>query len=283
MEITVLCSGSRGNSTLVRTARFSLLIDVGMSTKKYLKDALAQAGSCLEDIDAVLVTHSHSDHIKQLKAVLGKPVYSWCPLDPGPCAKSAPEFIHYEILPWKTYGLGDITVQTIGLSHDAGKTLGFVLLADGQKLVYITDTGFVRKDAEPLLRDADYYIMESNHDPMMLEHTRRPRMVKQRILSEQGHMDNEYASRLLCRLITPRTRKVVLAHLSQEANTPGLAISTFESTLEECGMDPASLQIEAASQDTILHVTEPHPDGADASAADQASLPLRLPEVTSLQ
>lgn len=282
MEITVLCSGSRGNSTLVRTGRFSLLIDVGMSTKKYLKDALAQAGSSLEEIDAVLVTHSHSDHIRQLKAVLGKPVYSWCPLDPGPCPKKAPEFIHYEILPWKTYGLGDITVQTIGLSHDAGRTLGFVLLADGQKLVYITDTGFVRKDAEPLLRDADYYIMESNHDPMMLEHTRRPRMVKQRILSEQGHMDNEYASRLLCRLITPRTRKVVLAHLSQEANTPQLAISTFESTLEECGMDPSSLQIEAASQDVILHVTEPGQTAEPTQNPQQAVPPVSEPRRTEL-
>lgn len=254
MEIAVLCSGSKGNSTLIRTAGMTLLIDAGMSTKRYLVESLARFGCTIDDIDAVLVTHSHSDHVKQLRALLGKPVYSWCPLDPGKCPVNAPAFVHYEIQPWKTYTFQDITVQTIALSHDSGKTLGFIVLADGQKLVYITDTGFVRQDAEPLLVDADYYIMESNHDPMMLEQTRRPRVLKQRILSAQGHLDNEYASRLLCRLVGEKTRRIVLAHLSEEANTPELALDTLHDIMEENDLDPSRFQIDAASQNEPLLV-----------------------------
>lgn len=265
MEIVVLCSGSKGNSTLVRTSQMTLLIDVGMSSKRYLTESLAKAGCTIADIDAVLVTHSHSDHIRQLKAVLGKPVYSWCPLDPGKCPASAPAFEHYEILPWKTYTFKDITVQTIALSHDAGKTLGFVLMAEGEKLVYITDTGFVRQDAEVLLQDADYYIMESNHDPMMLEQTRRPRVLKQRILSARGHLDNEYASRLLCRILGPKTRKIVLAHLSEEANTPELALETLQEVMKENDLDPSQFWMETASQNEVLRVTDPENRSADSA------------------
>lgn len=281
MEAAVLCSGSKGNCTLVRTAGMTVLIDVGMSTKRYLVDSLAQFGCTIDDIDAVLVTHSHSDHVKQLKAVLGKPVYSWCPLDPGKCPAKGPAFQHYEILPWRTYTFKDLTVQTIALSHDSGKTLGFILLADGEKLVYITDTGFVRQDAEPLLQNADYYILESNHDPMMLEQTRRPRVIKQRILSAQGHLDNEYASRLLCRLLGKRTRKIVLAHLSEEANTPELALETLQEIMEENHLDPAAFQIKTAEQYEPLVVAgfETHaPDNPAEDSSAPGAKPVRVPE-----
>ena len=137
------------------------------------------------------------------------------------------------------------------LSHDAENTVGFVLETAQEKLVYITDTGYVREECVPLIADADYYVMESNHDVGMLMQTRRPYPIKMRILSDSGHLCNEDCAHLLTRLVTPRTRSIFLAHLSEEANQPQLAWQVSADALKQCACRK-DLVLKAAGQYEIL-------------------------------
>lgn len=245
MRADLLCSGSRGNSCLVRTQDTNLLIDAG-STKKHLMDSLARLHVKVEDIDAVLVTHGHSDHISQLKHFTSRPVYSCCTLD---C-----ETHHVE--PGDRFLVGSVGIVVIGLSHDAPGTIGFVLRSGPSKLVYITDTGFVPNAAKPLLEDGTAYIFESNHDVQMLMDTSRPLFLKQRILSDSGHLCNEDSAMLLAGLVGPHTKAVVLAHISEQANTPAKALAAFHEGFRKRHVDDSSIQVQAAAPRKITTIED---------------------------
>lgn len=245
MRIDVLCSGSRGNSTLVRTDDTVILIDAG-STKKHLTDSLRKLEVDIADIDGVLVTHGHTDHISQLKCFASRPVYSCCQLE---C-----ESTHIE--PGDRFFISGVAVTVIGLSHDAPGTVGFVLRQGTSKLVYITDTGFVPNAAKPLMEDGTAYVFESNHDVQMLMDTKRPLFLKQRILSDSGHLCNEDSARLLAGLVGPHTKVVVLAHLSEQANTPALALQAFHEGFARRHVDDSAIQVCTAAPRKITTVKD---------------------------
>ena len=248
MRADLLCSGSKGNSCLVTSGQTRLLIDCG-STKRYLSQALADAGCRVEDISAVLITHSHSDHVSQLKMVKDLPLYSCCDLKEGSR--------HVRILPGDRFILGPFRISVIGLSHDApGGTIGYVIEDDESKLVYITDTGFIPNAAKPLLEGADAYVFESNHDVAMLLGTSRPMYLKQRILSDSGHLNNEDSARCLSEIVTGNTKHVILAHLSEEANTPELALSAFHDGFSRRGLDDAGIDVRCGSQKIITSLED---------------------------
>lgn len=252
MRVDILCSGSKGNSTLVRCGSTAILIDCGASSKRYQMNALEKVGCSLEDLDALLVTHKHSDHIKQLRFFADLPIYSKVHLhcvDP----KKNPVPLNWHELELDTpFTIGQITITSFALSHDAGETTGFVLEGDHKRLVYVTDTGYVRQELYPLLVNANCYIFESNHDPEMLMHTARPMITKQRILSDLGHLCNEDSAHTLCHLIGADTTNIVLAHLSEQANTEQLALSTLKRVLEENGLDDLPITLQAARQNEVL-------------------------------
>ncbi|MDD7281357.1 MBL fold metallo-hydrolase [Floccifex sp.] len=238
MKIDLFCSGSKGNCCLIRSKSTQLVIDCG-STKKYLMDHFRMAEANIKDTDALLITHSHSDHISQIKLFDSIPTYSYCDLDVD----------HTIIEPGEVLEIGDFSIHVIALSHDASHTIGFVIYNDNEKLVYITDTGYIPNRQAKLLKDATYYIFESNHDMDALMKSNRPMFLKQRISSDVGHMNNVDASRWLCHLVSDETKEVVLAHISDDCNTPTLAKQVFLDTLSENNV-PIQFSIEAMPQRT---------------------------------
>lgn len=254
MRIDLLCSGSKGNACLVRAGQTAILIDCGPSTKRYMFASMEQCGCALEDLDAVLITHSHSDHIRQLRHFASLPVYACCSLNiKAPKGGPVPLDLH-SIEPPEQFSIGALNILALPTSHDSGPSMGFVIDDGTHKLVYITDTGYIPAGLLPDLADADYYVFESNHDLEMLDRTERPMWLKQRIASDTGHLCNEDAARILARCVTARTKNIVLAHLSEEANTPDRALKALYERLEYSHIPIDHLRIEAAGQFSITTI-----------------------------
>ena len=195
-----------------------LIIDCGMNVH-YLKNAFSKAGVKRDDADALLLTHNHSDHISQLRQFRDLPIYSPFPIREEQYADVR------EVIPREIFRVGSMDVLPLALSHDADITVGYVFSDGEEKLVYVTDTGYVREQYYEDMKNADYYIMESNHDVEMLMNTDRPYMLKMRILSDEGHLSNQKCAAVLKKIIGEKTREITLAHISEEANTPELALS----------------------------------------------------------
>ena len=223
MEFALLASGSKGNSFVMRDGTAVIMIDCG-TTKKHLFSSLAETGVVREEIDALLITHDHSDHISQIRHFADLPVYSPVEIDGVET---------FRLRPLKPFVLETLKITPLALSHDAPNTTGFVFEDGEEKLVYITDTGYVNENYLPLLKDADYIIMESNHDVGMLMATRRPQFLKARIYSDQGHLCNEDCAEILARIVSPKTKIIILAHISQEANTREKALEVSRRVLSE--------------------------------------------------
>lgn len=253
MRVDLFCSGSKGNSCLVRTGTTSILIDCGPTTKRYMKNALASANLTPQTLDALLITHSHGDHIRQLSMFTQTPIYTCCPLQAKDSRGNLVHLDLHTVARPSRFTIGDLNILAIATSHDSGPSMGFVIEDGDEKLVYVTDTGYLPAEVYPVLTGADYYIFESNHDLEMLQHTNRPFWLKQRICSDTGHMNNMDSARLLARFITAKTRRIVLAHLSEEANTPQLALAALDERLNAIGFDRSHLTIQAAEQWTPLH------------------------------
>lgn len=252
MQVNLLCSGSKGNACLVQSESTKILIDCG-GTKRHLLGELAKCKATPDLLDGLLITHSHSDHIRQLSLFYNTPIYACCPLT----KKTPPEsFLHFCFVKCpQSFQIGDLKILAIPTSHDSGPSMGFVISHQKEKLVYITDTGYLPSELYPLLQGADYYIFESNHDLEMLNCTNRPFWLKKRIASDTGHLCNQDAARLLSYFVNTKTKHIVLAHLSEEANTPELALTTLKKRFEEkhLVLSPA-LKIEAALQWTPIQL-----------------------------
>ncbi len=246
MRVDLLCSGSKGNSCLVREGGTQILIDCG-STKKYLMNSLKSVNQKVDDLNGVLITHTHKDHVSQIKHFSHLPIYSWCDLDVED---------HHIVLPLEEFDIGNFHIKVIQLSHDCPKTVGFVIWGQNQKLVYITDTGYIPNDEKEFLMNADTYIFESNHDPQMLMSTARPMFVKQRILGDNGHLCNEDSGSNLCHIVNANTKNIVLAHISQEGNDPNLALDTLHDTFLKKDMTLRGIHAQAAPQFKIVTIEE---------------------------
>lgn len=242
MRIDLLCSGSKGNCCAIRDEGTCVLIDCG-STKKYLTSSLDQVGIRHDDIDALVITHDHSDHISQLRMFADLPVYS--PVE-------IPEIEVFNVRPMRKFVIGTLQFTPLALSHDAPHTTGYVIENGHEKLVYVTDTGYVAERYLPLLKGADYIVMESNHDVGMLMRTRRPQYIKARIYSDEGHLNNEDCAEVLDQIVTSRTRTVFLAHISQQGNTREKALETSWDVLAQRDDLHPSFTVCAAGQFEIL-------------------------------
>lgn len=218
MKISMIASGSKGNACLIETGNKRILIDCG-TTKRYLTQSFAHLNMSFDDIDVLLITHDHSDHTSQIKHFKNAVVYS--PKDSI--------YRHVEVIPYQSFVIEKLEVLPIKTSHDDEDSVGYVIQSEGKKLVYITDTGYVRTQDFEYIRDANYYIMESNHDPELLMQTNRPYHIKRRILSDEGHLSNDDAARVLQEVVGTNTQEIILAHLSGEANTAELALDTVTS------------------------------------------------------
>ena len=229
MRVCVLSSGSKGNTTYIESDNAKILIDVGNSAK-YVKEKLEDIGTNPSDINAILITHTHVDHIKGLKVFAKKynvPVYITDIM-----LKSLDFLDNYVILS-DEFDINDIHITAIKTSHDAPDSRGYIVTSGEKSIVYITDTGYINRKYFDILKNRNIYIMESNHDIEMLNNGSYPFNLRQRILSDKGHLSNYDSAKYLSSFIGDNTKYIMLAHLSEDNNTEELAYETLDNRLKE--------------------------------------------------
>lgn len=243
MQIHILASGSTGNAAFIEMGGHKILIDAGISTRR-IERGLAEVGFDPSQLDAILLTHEHSDHIQGLDVLVRRykiPVYTrpatW---EKIPCRDKLPVECCRELS--ASLNLGSMKIVPFGISHDAVDPIGFCLLQGNAKTVLATDLGQITPTVEAALAYADILILESNHDPIMLKEGPYPTYLKKRISGPQGHLSNQEAGRILARLPHTGTMQVFLAHLSQQNNFPHLAMGTVEEILTQQGCDEIVLR-----------------------------------------
>ena len=232
-------SGSSGNCYMVRTDDTVLLVDVGIDGKNII-GGLSAKGADISDVNGILVTHEHNDHIRSIrmmgrKAVNAK-IYGTqgtleCVRDVLPPGRVEPIARH------QRFELGDIIVTSFSLSHDAVDPVGYSFEHGGKKIVIVTDTGIVTKEIFDEIRTADALVLEANHEVNILRMGPYPYPLKQRILGVFGHLSNETAGSTLCSMLRSfkgdDMPQVLLGHLSKENNSPEMAMITVKNILEE--------------------------------------------------
>lgn len=237
LRYSVLASGSTGNATFIATDQAKILIDAGL-TGKQLESLFEQIGEHPQALDAILVTHEHSDHVKGLGVLARRysiPVYAnaktWTEIDRLCGEIHKEQKFHFEREQRMMFK--DIEVQSYGVSHDAIEPMAFCIYHQGKKLSLSTDMGYVSEKIKDTLRDSDDIIFESNHDVSMLRMGRYPWNIKRRILSDTGHLSNDAAGEALAEIISDRTKRIYLAHLSKDNNMVDLARMTVQQILEQ--------------------------------------------------
>lgn len=233
MKVCVLSSGSKGNSCFLESNGTKILIDLGTTTN-YVVNELDKLGVKPTEIDAILITHTHVDHISGLKTFIKKydPVIYVTEKLLGLLEEQVGKF-RYELYQDKQAIINDIRVNTIRTSHDAGEQIGFIIKDNKSSMVYITDTGYINSRYYDDLSNKNLYVLESNHDVLMLKNGPYPYFLQQRVLSDKGHLSNEQASNYLSKIVGKNTKTIVLAHLSEKNNNPEKALETLNHKFEE--------------------------------------------------
>ena len=234
MKVWVLGSGSRGNATLIESGGTRLMIDVGFGPR-ILKKRLEPLGLSPESVDACIVTHEHSDHIRGAARVARRfhwPLFmteatyasSWLPKLGTPAAT---------FRAGQTLQFPDLVVETFRTPHDASEPIGVVITSQstGARAAIVTDLGHASKTVRKMVRDVDVLVIESNHDEAMLANGPYPISLQRRIASRVGHLSNTECADLVRDSVSPRLRQVVLAHLSEENNTPRVAFDGMRAAL----------------------------------------------------
>jgi phosphoribosyl 1,2-cyclic phosphodiesterase len=238
VRLTILGSGSSGNSAYLETEETRLLIDAGFSARQ-LRQRLASIGRAPESLSGILITHEHSDHIQGLATLaekLGIPVFC------NRLTKDAIAWGTKAALNWKlfttgaSFELGDVSVESFSIPHDAQDPVGFLLRTSAGAVGFLTDLGHATKLALERVRPARALVLETNHDIKLLQECpHRPWSLKQRILSRHGHLCNEAAADVLSEIMSAELRHLYLGHLSRQCNTPELALRVVSRRLGELG------------------------------------------------
>lgn len=239
MYFNIIASGSKGNATLVLNNNTVILIDMGITLTRLI-EGLKEVGKSVKDIDAVIFTHNHSDHISGMKFFPQNKLYALEGTLPG-------ELVNVIEL-YQPFKVKDFEITPIKTSHDAINPCGYVLKGGDEKLVYITDTGYLLDETISLIQNPNYLILESNHDIQMLLNTNRPMELKQRILSDHGHLCNEESAFIAAMIVGHKTSEIILAHLSEEANSPELALEIYQKIFQQLRIDMTRLKIKTAWQ-----------------------------------
>jgi phosphoribosyl 1,2-cyclic phosphodiesterase len=246
VRLTILGSGSAGNCAYLETDETRVLIDAGFSLRQ-IRKRLETIGRTPENLTGVLITHEHSDHVQGLAALgtkLRTPVY---------CNRPTAEAIQYRIpdrLNFRlfstgaSFDLGDITVDTFTVPHDAQDPVGFLLRTAGGNVAFLTDLGHATKLVLERVRKANILVLEANHDIKMLQDCpHRPWSLKQRILGRHGHLSNEAAAEAAQEVMSAALRHLYLGHLSRECNRPELAQEVMRTRLEQIGATHVRLEL----------------------------------------
>ena len=244
MYFNVIASGSKGNATLVVHHNTVILIDLGITLKR-LNEGLASFNLSLGDIDAAIFTHEHSDHLNGLKSLSPKKMYA--------LNGTLPSTLSNVLNIYEPIEIGEIKITPFPTSHDAKNPCGYVLETKQDKLVYLTDTGVFLDECLSIASNPTYLIIESNHDIQMEMKTNRSFELKRRILSDKGHLCNEDSAFASLDIIGDKTKEIILAHLSEEANTPEVALQAYKKVFSYRGIDINKYNVRCASQNEMTY------------------------------
>ena len=241
MRLCSIASGSSGNCIYVGSDATNLLIDTGISGKK-VEFGLNSLDLTTKDLNGIFVTHEHSDHIKGVGVFSRRyrlPVFAnektWHAMAHR-LGKIAPR--HQQVFRnEEVFVFQDLEVLPFSTYHDAADPVGYRFVSEGQQVSILTDTGQLDARMVDAIRGSDVYYLEANHDPILLQEGPYPQVLKQRIRSAYGHLSNQQAAEVLCEVLEGRGEAVLLAHLSEENNTPQLCRSTIVGLLAQEGLD----------------------------------------------
>lgn len=244
--IATLASGSTGNAAILSDGRTNILIDAGISCRR-IKAALADFDIQLCDIDAVLVTHEHTDHIKGLEVLCRNqpcPVYTtdgtaWAMTRKLPGFDGDIRQIHTG----EGFEVGDIGITPIATPHDAAESVCYHFSVHGHSLLYATDIGHITRDIAAAAKASECVFLESNHDIYSLLRGSYPEMLKTRILSARGHLSNDDCADMVREAAESGARRFTLCHLSRENNTPKLAADASIAALRTVGAEGVTLKV----------------------------------------
>ncbi len=259
MKLCPLCSGSSGNATYIEAGNARLLIDAGLSCKR-ITELLERVGVDPRTLSAILITHEHIDHVRGVNILSKKydiPVYAnadtWSVLKAPLRDVAAKNVCVFESD--RDFYLAGARILPFSVPHDAVHCVGFTVSAQGHKVGVCTDLGHVDARILSILSGCDLLLFEANHDVDMLMAGSYPYLLKKRILSGNGHMNNDDCGRALVKLHETGVKNVILGHLSQENNYPALAMIAVRSVLEEAGV-ANDMQIAVAAREEPTGVFE---------------------------
>ena len=243
MKFYIIQSGSKGNATILEHNNRLLLIDDGISYIS-IKSALESLNFNIMNVEALLITHEHRDHTKGIKYLPPLPIYT----KEGTYDGDNVNYIDY----FKPFELIGLKITPLLTSHDAINPCGFLFENQDEKLVYMTDTGYIPELSLDYMNNADYYIIESNHDVNMQLDSNRPAQLINRILSDEGHLSNVDSASYMASLVGQRTKQIFLAHISQDANTPEIALSTYKKIFKKKHINLDNIEIICTSQTKMV-------------------------------
>lgn len=239
IDMAVLGSGSGGNATLVRCGSTHILVDAGLSAKQLVL-RMEMLGVVPDQLDAILLTHEHSDHARGIDVLLRKrevPVFA------NALTREALSHKMKSAIPWKIFrsgqefDLGDLVVNAFRIPHDAAEPVGFVLTGNNTRLSMVSDVGHVTHLMREQLRGCDGIYIEANYDQALLDQdTKRPWATKQRIASRHGHLSNNQTADLLAEIACDKLKVVMLSHLSSDCNHPDIATLAVGNSLQQQGL-----------------------------------------------
>lgn len=239
-QISILASGSTGNTLYLETDKKKILVDAGLSGKK-INQLLKDIDKDIAELDAIFVTHEHRDHIHGVGVLARKygiDIYAneptWRAMDPLIGEVKTDQKYIFDL--GTTLTFGDMDIESFGVSHDAISPQFYRFHRDNKSFVVLTDTGYCSDHVRGIVKNADAYLVESNHDVQMLRMGGYPWNLKQRILGDKGHLSNEDGALVMADILGDKTKKVFLGHLSKENNIKELAHMTMENTLKEKGL-----------------------------------------------
>jgi len=237
LNICALSSGSSGNAIYVGTERTKILVDAGISARE-ISRRLSSLGVAPHDLAGILITHEHTDHIRGLRVFVNRyqiPVYSteetWYYLE----KQMIPLYLQRVIHSHGSFAVEDLQIESFPIPHDAADPVGFKIGFDGKALGVVTDLGHIPAYLHERLDEVQLIFLEANHDVDTLKRGTYPAFLKQRILGHRGHLSNDTAGDFVSVLAGKGLKKIMLGHLSQNNNTPKLALSAVAAKLGQIG------------------------------------------------
>lgn len=262
MRLCSIASGSSGNCIYVGSDTTNILVDTGISGKK-VEFGLNTLDLTMKDLHGIFITHEHSDHIKGLGVVArkcGVPIYATPAtiraMEESGSLGKMPEGIFHEIHGDESCFVGDLEIHPFHISHDAADPVGYRISQGNRTIGIATDMGMYNEYIVDNLSGLDALVLEANHDVNMLQVGSYPYYLKRRILGDRGHLSNETAGRLLCRLLHDNMKDIFLGHLSKENNYEALAYETVcaEVTMGDNPYKAKDFRIKVAHRDQASDV-----------------------------